>query len=89
MPSELNEVKAERYPQTVIMKANGTIVPQMEEVQEYLNAEIIGESESLNGSKYIVTRLKCGQDLQVKVVCLHFSRNGQAVVVKIFPDLLN
>ena len=53
-------------------------------MQKYLNAEIIGESDLINGTKYIVTRVE--SESQSKIVCLSFTEDGNGEIVQIIPD---
>ena len=86
--------KADKKPQTVVLEADGMIVPQSKEVQKCLDSEIIGESESANGCKYLVTRLKIKKSedskaaKQIKIACLHFNHDGKAKIVKIFTEFI-
>ena len=73
-------------PQTVILEANGMIVTQSKEAQHYLDAEIVGESELVDGRKFIVTRIEDGDCS--RVVCLQFTLDGRAKIVKIIPDVM-
>ena len=49
----------------------------------YLNAEIVGESELIDGSKFILT------ELGDKIICLHFTLEGKAYVKSMIKDFMN
>ena len=55
---------------TIVYKTSGVIVPQDKKVQEYLDSNIIGESELKSGSKYFATEFKEGDEKKHSVVLL-------------------
>ena len=61
------------------MEANGMIVSQSPEFYDYLEGDIIGESDIKDGCKYITTRLHYGEG-NTKVVVMKFNLDGKAQV---------
>ena len=73
-------------PETVVLTLNGQVVPQDEQVQQYLDSEIVGESELAHGCKYIVTHIKGNQNPQL--VLLRFEPDGKARIKRIITDFI-
>ena len=57
------------------------MIPQSKEIQQYLEGNIVGESELSYGSKHIAIRVA------QKVVILKFDSNGEANIIRVIQDL--
>ena len=68
------------------MSTSGDLVVQKKEEQEYLDSEILGESNLIDGRKYIVTRKENIKTRQEDLICMMFKRNGKAKIVTRIPE---
>ena len=65
------------------MEVNGSVIHKDEKVQEYLDAEIVGETELKNGTKSLLTQVKDPE----KHVLIGISQAGKPFIRLIIPNL--